>query len=311
MKTEFIDGRIWPYLTAAARGSKGPALVAVAYLSEGASRKLPLKRGSAVVVNASVENVKKGSTCPADLLRLHKKRIRVFNDTNLHAKVYVFGTQAFIGSANVSATSANRLKEAMVRTTERRVVADARDFIRGLCLEELGPETLASLQKLYRRPQFPGGGRRSRSKGTDRVEVEYSPIRLVQLIQKEDPEGSETAYQSGLRVAKSRRKHTKTHSLEVFRWHNDSIRRGESVVQVVAEGDGPSLVTSPGRVLNTKRWSNGRKSCTFVYLEVPNRKRVRVNKLAKRLGRGAGKKLKRSGPLRGELATKLRQAWRR
>jgi hypothetical protein len=312
MTTEFIEDRIWPRLTAAARGGKGLALIAVAYLSEGASRRLPLRRGSVVVVNASVDNVKKGSTCPADLLRLQKKGVRVFNVTNLHAKVYVFGRQAFIGSANASETSANRRKEAMVRTTERGVVADARAFVRGLCQEELGPETLASLQKLYRRPKFPGGTRRSRSKATGRVRAEYSPIRLAQLTRGDGyPEGSETAYQAGLRAAKSRRKHRKTHFLDEFRWNNDTIRRGDLVVQVVDEGDGPRLVTPPGSVLNTKRWSNGRSGCTFVYLEVPNLKRVRVNKLAKRLGRGAGKKLRRSGRVGGDLATKLREAWRR
>ena len=48
--------------------------------------------------------------------------MRIFSVANLHAKVYVLGTTALIGSANASQHSAHTLVEAMLLTTDRKVV---------------------------------------------------------------------------------------------------------------------------------------------------------------------------------------------
>lgn len=311
MTTTFIEDSIWSRLTQAAKACQRPADVAVAYFSEGAATRLPLPKGSRLVVDASEATVKGGLTCPADLLRLDKKGVRIFSVDNLHAKVYVFGGQAFIGSANVSSSSAVRLKEAMVRTTERDAVMAARAFVRGLGSDPVGPETLAALQKLYRRPKFMGGGVRRRRKKAGKVATEHPALRLAQLCLDYDPEGSESASEEGRRTARSRLRRRATHSLHEFRWYNKSIKRGQSVVQVLERGRTGTFVSPPGRVINTKRWSNGRSSCTFVYLEVPNLRWVRLDRLAKRLGRGASKRLARTGLASGQFSDQLREAWRR
>lgn len=312
MTTEFIEDGIWTRLTNAAKACRGAAVVAVAYFSEGAATLLPLPKGSRLVVDASEATVKSGQTCPADLLKLHNKRVRIFSVQNLHAKVYVFGSHAFIGSANVSNSSASRLKEAVLRTTDRGAVKEARAWVREMCVDELGPESLKVLQRLYRRPHFPGGkARRRTAKKTGKVNAEYSPLRLVKLDRTIYPEGSEAALETGRRVANSRRKYRSTHVLEDFYWPRDSIRRGETIVQIIDEGNGDMLVSAPGRVLNTKNWSNGRQSLTFVYLEVPKFRRISVNRLAKRLGPGASKRLERSGLVARDFADKLREVWRR
>ncbi len=312
MTTEFIEDSIWARLTNSARSCRGPAVVAVAYFSEGAAALLPLRKGSGLVVDASEGSVKAGQTCPADLIRLQKKGVRIFSVQNLHAKVYVFGTQAFIGSANVSNSSANRLKEAMILTTERDVVKAARAFIQEMCVDELGPESLKVLQQLYRRPHFPKGKiRRGSVKVAGTVKSEYSPLRLVKLSRIDYPEGSETAYETGKREANSRRTLRSTHVLEDFSWPKDLITGKEMIVQITREENDRIFVSAPGRVLKTKKWSNGRKSCTFVYLEVPKCRRIRVDNLAKRLGRDASKRLNRSGLVASDFADKLREAWRR
>ena len=45
MSTEFIDKRAWSRLANAAKKSRGPAAVAVAYFGQGAAKLLPLKNG--------------------------------------------------------------------------------------------------------------------------------------------------------------------------------------------------------------------------------------------------------------------------
>lgn len=313
MTTEFIDAKIWSRLRRLARKCRRPASIAVAYFSKGAAKNLlPLRKGSRLVVDASEATVKSGLTCPSDLLELQAKGVRVYSVQNLHAKVYIFGGQAFIGSSNASQFSAYRLKEAMLRTTERGAVKAARAFVRDLCKEELGPEALKGLQKLYRRPKLPIGQKQRRPRDSRNVQAKYSGLRLVSLELCAYPEGSESANEQGRREAEARRRHRKTHELEEFRWHDNSIKKNEAIIQVVDVHDGrSSLVSPPGIVTNTKKWSNGRQSCTFVYLEVLNRRCTRLNKLAKRLGRGAAKRLKRSGRVASDFANKLRDVWSR
>src|SRR5689334_11584060 len=148
MSTSFITHQLWPQLTSAARGSSQRCSVAVAYFGAGANRLLPLPKGSQLVVDASERAVTSGQTCPGELLKLMKRRVSVFSVPNLHAKVFVLGRSAFIGSANVSSRSATHLVEAVVRTNESEAVRAARKFVRDLCLDELTPTVLNRLSKI-------------------------------------------------------------------------------------------------------------------------------------------------------------------
>jgi phosphatidylserine/phosphatidylglycerophosphate/cardiolipin synthase-like enzyme len=56
-------------------------------------------------VDASEAAVQAGQTCPASLSSMLKRGVQVFSREGLHAKVFVFGTTAYIGSANVSGNS--------------------------------------------------------------------------------------------------------------------------------------------------------------------------------------------------------------
>ena len=180
MTTEFIEDGIWSRLTKAAKACRGPAVVAVAYFSEEAAALLPIPKGSQLVVDASEATVKCGLTCPADLLRLHKKGVRIFSVQNLHAKVYVFGAQAFIGSANASNSSATRLKEAMLRTTERDAVKAARAFVRELCSDVVKFQChLRSSSNMT--PIFSNAGkhRQARMKGCNKPPHFLTRVRLL------------------------------------------------------------------------------------------------------------------------------------
>ena len=73
MSVDLITTKIWPTLTAAARRSRRPAAVAVAYFGRGAAKLLPLRHGSCLVVDAGDAAVKSGQTCPAELKKLITK----------------------------------------------------------------------------------------------------------------------------------------------------------------------------------------------------------------------------------------------
>jgi phosphatidylserine/phosphatidylglycerophosphate/cardiolipin synthase-like enzyme len=180
MTIALLTKNIWRTLTAATQTRTKPA-VAVAYFGQGAAGLLPLPGGSRLVVDASEGAVKSGQTCPAELTKLLKQGVRICSRKNLHAKIFVLGAKVFVGSANVSRHSAHTLREAMVVTTDRSAVAAAKDFIRELCMQEIGPETLSRLAKLYQPPRLPGGGGPRRPKQKGERANDLPRVRLAQL----------------------------------------------------------------------------------------------------------------------------------
>ena len=202
----FISKGVWTRLIDAA-SSRRRADVAVAYFGKGGSRLLPLRAGSRLVVDASEQAIKTGQTCPAELLVLVKRAVAVFSVANLHAKVYVFGTKAFIGSANVSNNSSNNLVEALVSTTERSVVLEARAFVRGLCRQQLTPGFLKALQKLYRPPRFPLGGRRTHTVKDPAGAAETPRLHVAQLDRFTLPDDEDRIDQEAMKTAKKHRQH--------------------------------------------------------------------------------------------------------
>ena len=155
MVTFLIAGRVWGDLTKAAQTSTQPAHVAVAYFGKNSKVLLPLRRDSALVVDASEATVGSGQTSPSDLAALHRSGIRVFSYPNLHAKVFVFDRLAFVGSSNVSRRSSSTLTEAILETSKASAVRAARSFVQSLCLDELDARRLRELERIYRPPKIP------------------------------------------------------------------------------------------------------------------------------------------------------------
>jgi hypothetical protein len=304
---KLLSGGIWSDLQTAAKKSNRPAAVAVAYFGKGASRLLPLPRGSRLVVDASDAAVKSGQTCPAELKQLLlKNRVLIYSAGSLHAKVFVFGSTAFIGSANASNHSANTLVEALVATTDPQVVKAARSFVQGLCLQELGPKELDRLQDIYRPPRIPLGALGSRRMRSPSLR----PLRIVILTRKDLPDGGEDAQQAGAKAAKERMGSPRRHVLDDFFWTGRcQFRPGEQLVQIVEEHSGNRMVHPPATVIHTKVWLKGATKYTFVYVEHPRERRVEVGRLAQKIGRGARKKLLRNGIVSKDFAERLLAAW--
>jgi phosphatidylserine/phosphatidylglycerophosphate/cardiolipin synthase-like enzyme len=78
MTAQFITRGVWKSITASAKAARKPALVAVAYFGQGASKLMRLPAGSRLVVDASEGAVKSGQTHPADLIRLQKRGVVIY-----------------------------------------------------------------------------------------------------------------------------------------------------------------------------------------------------------------------------------------
>jgi hypothetical protein len=311
-KNQLLTTDIWKSITSAAKNSRKPSYVAVAYFGQGASKLLPLRANSRLVVDASDNAVKAGQTHPADLKHLQRRGVVIYSVANLHAKIYVFDSIAFVGSANVSNNSAGTLIESMVRTTDPGIIRSAKLFVDSLCLDEMSPGTLDRLQKIYRPPRLPKGGQLKRRKAARNTQKDLRRLFLIQLVRRDPPEGSEAAQEKGLKAAKSRRKHGRTYELQDFNWFGKAIfQRDDKVIQVIKEEDGRRLISAPADIIHMHRWQRNGRRVTFVYLAMPKVPRISLEKLAKRMGYGAKKKLHRNGLVRDrEFSEALYKNWK-
>lgn len=311
MSVTLITENIWQILSSAAKKSKRPAHVAVAYLGKGAAELLPLPSGSRLVVDASESTVKSGQTCPKELIKLYKNGVRIYSIPKLHAKIFVFGSKAFVGSANVSYNSAESLIEVILSTKDKKVVSDAKDFINERCLYELGPKTLEDLDKIYRPPKGFGVKRTNKQKNkSDDGEIpEIDRLQLAQLIYTDPPPGSESAQKAGLNVAKKRMEKPKRHKLCNF-WLSGKCyyKRDDIIIQVHNEGNGHYMISPPARIHHIRKWNGIKTNATFIYMEVPNKKRVGLKKLATQLD-CTQKILLRDGKVSREIGKKLLKYW--
>ncbi len=153
--------RLWPEVQKLARKAK-KIEAAIAYFSS--DKFLPLNAGSALIVDASPETIRSGGTSAKLLWRLRKK-IRLFDLENLHAKIILLDGQVVVGSANASQTSADRLHEAGILTDSPRVVSQARSYFYQLKqkAESLTERRLRELMKIKPR------SRRALNRGKQRT----------------------------------------------------------------------------------------------------------------------------------------------
>jgi 4-hydroxy-3-methylbut-2-enyl diphosphate reductase IspH len=75
MHTEFLGSDIWSAIRTEAKQYQGKSFVAVAYFGTGASKRLPLKKESILVVDATDRAVKSGQTNPSELKKLQDKGV--------------------------------------------------------------------------------------------------------------------------------------------------------------------------------------------------------------------------------------------
>ena len=170
---KFLPGdKAWARIREEVR--QGPAHVAVAWWCSEMSGRLPLQKGSVLVVRADRETMEQGQTNPSELEKLVKGGVHVFPLKNLHAKIFVFGKAAFVGSMNASRNSWDGLlleaaveigEKSAVRAARKQVVSWARD-------KPLDLDDIAELKKHYNPRR--GGGHRGR--GGKKAKAPQRPV---------------------------------------------------------------------------------------------------------------------------------------
>lgn len=274
--TRFIrDNVLWREILACAC-KPDRKLAAVAYMATKSASLLPLQRGDRLVVDMSLDTVKRGSTDPREIRKLMQRGVEVFTRGSLHAKFIIAGKALIAGSANISPNSQNNLDEAGIITTEPVAVARAREFFDGLCTEPVRPEYLKRCIKEYRPPQFSGSATsEKRRRGPGRV-VEaklWFLGGLTELILSEADQKSMEKVEA--RAAKKLKNRART-CVTWVRYGGrrpkfmDQIRDGDWVVECTTDG-GPRYVTAPAQVLRQDSWvsSKGARYETLM-LEAPN-----------------------------------------
>ena len=93
MATKFHSDDSWSRIRDLAR-MRGRRLVAVPFLGKGAIRRLPLQAGDLLIVRLDEATVKSGQTSPFEIGKFLRKGVEVHAQSNLHAKVFVFGKTA-------------------------------------------------------------------------------------------------------------------------------------------------------------------------------------------------------------------------
>jgi hypothetical protein len=130
MGIDFINAELWSTLEKRSKTAKR-RYAAIAYVTS--DTRVSFGRDDVVVVDASDHAVISGQTDRELLAKMLKNGVRVYSLARLHAKVIVFDRRyAVLGSANLSDRSSEALEEAGIITTDRGVVAEARDFVERL-----------------------------------------------------------------------------------------------------------------------------------------------------------------------------------
>lgn len=139
---------LWPTVS---KLSKSAATVqaAIAYVSS--PEHLHLHAGDTLITDASESAIKAGQTSARVLQEFFRRGVVVYHCARLHAKLLVVDDRLIVGSGNASGSSANRLLEAAILTTDPTLVAQAQSFLfqvakQSVALDEKALSTLAKIK---------------------------------------------------------------------------------------------------------------------------------------------------------------------
>lgn len=126
-----VSEGLWTELRRIAGKKKNrPRLAAVAYVTS--DERVNFGKGDILVCDATDTAIKSGQTAAAILRRAHDRGAQLFSSPGLHAKVFLLGRVAVIGSANLSSKSATELDEAALITDDARATSGVRLLVESL-----------------------------------------------------------------------------------------------------------------------------------------------------------------------------------
>lgn len=266
---------------------RGPRLVAVPFVGQGASKRLRLRTGDVLVTRCDVGVVRAGLTDPREIVKYISAGVEVHSASALHAKVFVLGRAAVVGSSNVSSASETQLIEAAIESDDPRVVRACSSFVRELRGDVVGLEEAKRLVGSYRPPRGMGGPKRRRPR--TRLEPGQTPLWALGLVrcdyEDEDSRQSEASEADARRRMSGRR----AFRLDEFLWTGRvPFRARDRVIMCTEESRNKVLVDPPARVLAIRAYqSKGRyRAIVWVELRVGLRRRS-ARQLERRIGPSA------------------------
>jgi hypothetical protein len=294
MKNKLLTADVWTRIRKLSQ-CRGRRYVAVPFLGVGARKQLALGRGDVLVVRFDAPTVKAGATDPREILHYLRKGVSVHSIENLHAKVFVLGRTAIIGSTNISRSSENTLVEAAVETTDSGVVGAARTFVNSLRGDIVEPQFAKRMLKLYKAPRPP-------RKPPSAPPPKQSILWAVPLVQ-EDWEDEDYRQEKFAKAeARKRLEKPRLFGVEDFLWYGgrflDHVKLGQRVMMCTDVGK-RTMVTPPGRVIAVRRYKHKRSRRMIVCLAIRQKlRRKELRQFVKTLGVN-GKPLKKlTSPLR-------------
>lgn len=271
MTTRFLQSGIWERITALTKKQSGKCHIAVAYFGKHASELLPLAKGSTLVVDMSLKAVGSGQTNPSEIIKLLKRGVEIHSVENLHAKVFVLGKFAIIGSTNASQLSAGSLIEAAVETTDEAVVSSCKRFVLDNAGEYITLQYARRMKSLYKPPKI---GKRSSA-------PQHSPLWVVSLVRRDWDAEDNAADKEGTPKAEEKLRSTQFYRVDKFAWTGkasiDKFRQGHQLLQIFKENMSRFLYPA-GRILHIERYQVGNGARAIIYLEV--RKKLKRKKLS-------------------------------
>lgn len=305
MKPSIITKEIWPEITREAKAGKNKAFVAVAYFGKGGAEMLPLISGSCLVVDASELAVKTGQTSPKELMKLYDKGVSIYSYPRLHAKVFVLNSVLFIGSTNVSGNSSGNLQEAVLKTSDRKLIEQAKRFVESLCISELGYERLKQLDKIYRPPIIPGWKKRKephKAVSKDEGIPNFFVYRISNMLDYSD--GYEEPLEQGRKEAERKRIKKSRHRIQEIQWAGKMPFKEGDVVVMLFRDYGIEMIYPPGTIINIKKWK--KNSRAFIFIEIPDKEEKSIKEVTKRIDKSI---FKRSGKKDVALLSKISRLW--
>lgn len=280
MTTTLLSSPIWDRITALARKA-AESYVAVAYLGQGARKLLPLRSGSTLVVDMSLNAVQHGNTSPKEVVKFLRRGVHVHSCSNLHAKVFVFDGRALVGSTNISCRSANTLIEAVIETDESEVVKSCVQFIKSLRGDRIDLEYAKKMELLYRPPKVPGPK-------VATVPL-HSPVWVAPCeYEAWDEEGNQVAEKTEPLAQKLLKPgegfHLETFCYPAADWLGRA-KVGDMVAMLTQQTGKPDLLAPPSRILLIQSYKLSTRDRMIIFLKQPDKmRRKRFDVVLKKLG---------------------------
>ena len=243
---------------------------AIAYLGTGATRLLPLRKGSTLVVDMSLRAVRSGATNPHEVEKLLKRGVRVCTRASLHAKVVVTERVAIVGSANASRHSRDHLDEVALAVRDPQVRRQLASVVESYGAEPVRPEYLKLCKKEYRPPRANSAGgpqvtrAESRPKlwflgGLSRLRLSQAELEAIRPLEQEAEKHLKAPAGAEVTWIRYRRRSKMFQQIEPGQWAISCIREGSGRV-----------VEAPGQLIQKRLRRSGRGTpYAFLFLEVP------------------------------------------